>query len=60
MSAGEDANIVVFDPSVRWTVSRDRLQSRATNTPYDGRALSGKVRTLLVRGALVVDDGALA
>jgi dihydroorotase len=60
MLAGEDANVVVFDPSVRWIVSRDHLQSRATNTPYDGRAMSGRVRTLFVRGALVVDGGDLA
>jgi dihydroorotase len=60
MLTGEDANIVVFDPSVRWSASRDHLESRATNTPYDGRAMGGKVRTLIVRGALVVDEGALA
>ncbi len=59
MVAGEDANIVVFDPSVRWSVSRDHLQSRAMNTPYDGRAMSGKVRALIVRGRLVVSEGEL-
>ena len=36
MSAGEDANVVVFDPGARWRVSRDHLASRASNTPYDG------------------------
>jgi dihydroorotase len=59
MAAAEDANIVVFDPSMRWTASREHLESRAINTPYDGRAMSGKVRSLVVRGALVVDDGTL-
>jgi dihydroorotase len=60
MTTGEDANIVVFDPSVHWTVSRDHLESRASNTPYDGRALTGKVRALVAKGALVVHEGALA
>ncbi len=59
MVAGEDANIVVFDPERRWSVSRERLESRATNTPYDGRALTGKVRALVAKGALVVEDGTL-
>ena len=60
MTVGEDANVVVFDPAQRWTVSRETLQSRAMNTPYEGRAMSGRVRTLLVKGSLVVDDGDLA
>lgn len=59
MRAGEDANVVVFDPGQRWTARRDTLQSRAMNTPYDGRAMLGKVRTLIAKGELVVNDGAL-
>jgi dihydroorotase len=59
MTAGEDANVVIFNPRTRWTVSRDHLESRATNTPYDGRAMTGKVRALVARGALVVHEGAL-
>jgi dihydroorotase len=59
MREGDDANVVVFDPVQRWTVRRDALQSRATNTPYDGRAMLGKVRVLIAKGELVVNDGAL-
>lgn len=59
MSAGEDANVVVFDPLARWTARREALQSRAMNTPYDGRAMLGQVRALIVRGALVVNDAEL-
>ena len=57
--AGEDANLVVFDPSARWTVRRDELHGRSTNTPYDGRELLGRVRATIARGRLVVEDGAL-
>jgi dihydroorotase len=59
MLAGDDANIVVFDPEGRWTASRDSLQSRAVNTPYEGRAMKGRVRTLIAKGSLVVDQGQL-
>ncbi len=38
--AGEDANLVVFDPRVEWTAHREDLHSRARNTPYDGRQLA--------------------
>ena len=56
---GEDANLVVFDPNSTWTVSKDALQSRATNTPYEGRLLQGKVVTTIAKGQLVVDQGEL-
>lgn len=59
MRAGDDANVVVFDPGSRWTARSDTLQSRATNTPYDGRAMQGKVLVLIAKGELVVNDGAL-
>lgn len=59
MVAGDDANVVVFDPAVRWRVRRDALQSLSTNTPYDGRELVGGVRALFARGRLVVDEGEL-
>jgi dihydroorotase len=57
---GEDANLVVFDPALRWRVERTELASRATNTPYDQREMRGRVRSLVVRGSLVVNNGTLA
>jgi dihydroorotase len=57
--AGEDANLVVFDTAARWVVDRQALASRSTNTPYDGRAMVGKVRATVAKGRLVVDEGAL-
>ena len=59
VAVGEDANLVVFDPRVDWTASREGLQSRARNTPYDGRALKGRVTTTIARGQLVVHEGQL-
>ncbi|HEV3187358.1 MAG TPA: dihydroorotase [Acidimicrobiales bacterium] len=59
MSAGDDANVVVFDPRQRWTARRDQLESRAQNTPYDGRPLVGRVSALVAKGELVVLDGSL-
>ncbi len=59
VSVGEDANLVIFDPLATRTVDRELLQSRSNNTPYHGRVLRGATRALLVRGSLVVVDGAL-
>ncbi|MGB8178740.1 MAG: dihydroorotase [Acidimicrobiales bacterium] len=60
LQPGEDANVVVFDPAQRWRVERRTLSSRASNTPYDQREMSGRVRSLVVRGAVVVNEGSLA
>ena len=59
VSVGEDANLTVFDPRELWTASRDDLHSRARNTPYDGRSLSGRVITTIAKGQLVVLEGQL-
>ncbi len=59
MRAGEDANVVIFDPAKRYVVDRTALQSRSLNTPYQGRAMIGATRALVVRGRVVVRDGSL-
>jgi dihydroorotase len=57
VAVGEPANLCVFDPSLRWEVDPARLASRARNTPYGGRKLTGRVRHTIVRGVTTVVDG---
>ena len=57
VAVGEPANLCVFDPSLRWEVDPARLASRARNTPYGGRKLTGRVRHTIVRGVPTVVDG---
>jgi dihydroorotase len=59
MSAGEDANVTVFDPRSKWTVDRTTLASRSMNTPYDGRTMTGRVRATIAKGRVIVDQGRL-
>jgi dihydroorotase len=56
---GSDANLCVFDPGLRWEVDPQRLASKARNTPFAGRTLTGKVRHTVLRGRPVVIDGEL-
>jgi dihydroorotase len=53
---GNPANLVVFDPQQEWQVDAHRLASRARNTPFDGRTLTGKVRHTILHGEPVVID----
>ncbi|MDQ3146847.1 MAG: dihydroorotase [Actinomycetota bacterium] len=56
VAAGRPANLMVLDPSARWTVDPARLASRSRNTPNAGRTLTGRVRHTLLQGEAVVVD----
>lgn len=57
VAVGEPANLVVFDPSARWTVDRRNVASKSGNTPFHGRDLVGRVRHTVLNGVAVVVDG---
>jgi dihydropyrimidinase len=57
---GSDADIVVYDPRPRWTVTHDQLHENVDHTPYEGRQIQGRVRDVFLRGHDVVRDGVLA
>ena len=52
---GADADIVLFDPSVRWTMSQDSLHMASDYTSYEGVEVTGKVAKVFSRGDLIVD-----
>ena len=55
--AGRRANLCVIDPAATWVVDASALASKARNTPYAGRKLTGRVRHTIFAGAPVVIDG---
>lgn len=55
LAAGFDADVVVFDPDRRWQVAAAELRSNAGWSPYEGRSVTGRVTTTLVRGRVVYD-----
>lgn len=57
VAPGEPANLCVLDAEAVWEVDAARLASRARNTPYTGRKLTGRVRHTILGGAPVVVDG---
>jgi dihydropyrimidinase len=56
---GGDADIAVWDPKRKVTLSADLMHDRTGYTPYEGRAVTGWPVTVLSRGRVVVLDGAL-
>lgn len=53
LAEGAPADIILFDPEKPWLCEREHLLSRSTNSPFDGRRLSGRVMQTLVAGETV-------
>jgi len=59
IAIGRDADLIVWDPDAAFIVDAAALQQRHKLTPYAGRRLTGVVRTTLLRGEPVWNDGRL-
>jgi allantoinase len=53
LALGYDADVAVFAPDEAFVVDAATLNHKNPITPYQGMALSGKVRQTYVRGTLV-------
>jgi allantoinase len=57
LTAGYDADLVVFNPDAQFTLSTEDLHYRHLVSPYLGEKLYGKVRATFLRGAAVYQQG---
>ncbi|WP_129113577.1 dihydroorotase [Halegenticoccus tardaugens] len=57
LDPGTDADIVLFDPDERYTITAEDNASNADFSIYEGREVTGRVKKTFVRGQLVADDG---
>jgi dihydropyrimidinase len=56
---GADADIVVFNSDVEWTVHADDLHSASDYNVYEGLSIRGRVETTIARGRVVYHQGEL-
>jgi dihydropyrimidinase len=54
---GADADVVVWDPEKRHTLSQETLHMRVDYSPYEGREVVGGATAVLSRGRVIVRDG---
>ena len=59
IAPGSDADLVIFDPARKKTITAADQHSRTDYNLYEGTEVTGDVETVLIRGTVVVDDGAL-
>jgi dihydropyrimidinase len=60
LQPGADADVIVFDPERVWTVEPSALHMQADWSPYQGRQVTGQIRTAIRRGEIVLHDGTVA
>lgn len=56
IAVGSDADIVVFDPHERHTISAGTHHMNVDYSGYEGWKLTGKVKTVLLRGRVAIDN----
>lgn len=57
LAVGSVANLVVINPTKKWTVDRDLVLSKSSNTPYHGHELPGVVTHTFFKGAATYSNG---
>jgi dihydropyrimidinase len=56
IAVGSDADIVVFDPSEKHQLSAKTHHMNVDYSGYEGWELTGKVKTVLLRGEVAIDN----
>jgi dihydropyrimidinase len=56
IAPGADADVVVYDPAARQTISAATHHMNVDYSAYEGREVTGRVETVLSRGRVVVDE----
>ena len=56
IAVGSDADIVIFDPEERHMLSAGTHHMNVDYSGYEGMELTGKVKTVLLRGTVAIDE----
>lgn len=56
ISVGSDADIVIFDPQQKHSISANTHHMNVDYSSYEGWPLTGKCKTVLLRGQIAVDN----
>ncbi len=57
IAPGSDADIVIFNPEKKVTLSVKTLHMNVDYNPYEGREVTGATETVISRGRVVIDGG---
>lgn len=57
IAPGSDADIVIFDPNERHTLSAKTHHMNVDYSAYEGHEVQGKCKTVILRGKVAIDEG---
>ncbi len=57
VAPGYDADLVLFDPDDTFVVRAEESESSQGYTPFEGMELTGRVKTTLLRGEVIYENG---
>ncbi len=57
IAPGSDADIVLYDPAQRWTISVDNHHMNMDHSAYEGFEVTGSVHTVMSRGKVIISGG---
>ncbi len=57
---GSDADLLIYDPEPEVVIRAEDQHTIGGYTPYEGMTVQGRVRTVLSRGDVLVEDGDVA
>jgi dihydropyrimidinase len=60
IAVGSDADLAIWDPDKKTTVTAANIHDNVGYTPYEGMELTGWPVTVISRGRVVIEDGNLA
>jgi dihydropyrimidinase len=60
IAPGSDADVVIFDPGKKHTLSAKTHHMRVDYSPYEGRQVTGAPETVLSRGRVIIENGKFA
>lgn len=59
LAPGATADVTIFDPEETWLYEAKKGFSKSLNSPWSGQKLTGQVKTTLVAGKIVYQNGKL-
>ena len=59
LTPGADADVVLFDPSAKWTMGQANSHSNNDWHAYEGIEIRGQIRQVYARGQLIVEGDEL-
>ena len=57
IAVGADADITVFDPNIKHTISAKTHHHKCDYSAYEGWQVQGKCKTVILRGIIAIDNG---